>query len=73
MIRFTVIGDFHYNKRQYATTVADMERIVENSHEENVDFILHVGDLCTDYEHSPELLSTLLDNRYNIPVSLAGT
>lgn len=68
MIRFTVIGDFHYNKRQYATTVADMERIVENSHEENVDFILHVGDLSTDYEHSPELLSTLLDNRYNIPV-----
>ena len=57
MIRFTVIGDFHYNKRQYATTVADMERIVENSHEENVDFILHVGDLSTDYSKSNHKLT----------------
>ena len=68
MLKFTVIGDFHYNKRQYSTTIEDMEKIVENSHAENVDFILHVGDLCTDYEHSPELLATLLHNRYNIPV-----
>ena len=68
MPKFTVIGDFHYKKRQYSTTVEDMVKIVENSHEENVDFILHVGDLCVDYEHSPELLSVLLNNRYNIPV-----
>ena len=68
MLKFTVIGDFHYHKRQYSTRLEDMERIVEHSHQENVDFILHVGDLCTDYEHSPELLSVLLDNRYGLPV-----
>lgn len=68
MLKFTVIGDFHYNKRQYPTSMEDMAQIIENSHEENVDFILHVGDLCNDYEHSPELLTLLLQNRYDIPV-----
>lgn len=68
MLKFTVIGDFHYRKKMYATSVDDMERIVENSHEENVDFILHMGDLCTDYTNSPELLSVLFKNKYNIPV-----
>ncbi len=68
MLKFTTIGDFHYRKKMYATTVEDMEKIVENSFDEKVDFILHLGDLCTDYTHSPELISTLLNNKYSIPV-----
>ena len=68
MLKFTAIGDFHYRKKMYAASVEDMKKIVENSYEEKVDFILHLGDLCTDYTNSPELLSILFENKYNIPV-----
>lgn len=68
MLKFTTIGDFHYIKRMYPPSIEDMEKIIENSYEENVDFILHLGDLSNDYENSPELFSLLLDNKYSIPV-----
>lgn len=68
MLKFTAIGDFHYKKGSYPNTVDDLEKIIEDAHNENVDFILHLGDFCNDYKGSPELMSAFLNNKYNIPV-----
>lgn len=68
MLKFTAIGDFHYKKGVFPTSLEDLDKILKNSFEENVDFVLHLGDLCNDYKGSPELLSALLNNKYNLPV-----
>ena len=68
MLKFTVIGDFHYEICCYPSTVDDIDKIVEDSHQKNVDFILHLGDFCCNYKNSPEVVDALLNNKYNIPV-----
>ena len=68
MLKFTAIGDFHYKKGTFPTSLEDLDKILENSSQEKVDFVLHLGDLSNDYKGSPELLSALLDNKYNLPV-----
>ena len=68
-IRFTVFSDLHYKKHMYAATIGAMlDPIIERAHDTNSDLLLHAGDLCNDYKGSPELLSRLLDNKYNLPV-----
>ena len=68
-IRFTVFSDLHYKKHMYAATIGAMlDPIIERAHDTKSDLLLHAGDLCNDYKGSPELLSRLLDNKYNLPV-----
>ena len=68
-IRFTVFADLHYKKHMYAATIGAMlDPIIERAHDTNSDLLLHAGDLCNDYKGSPELLSRLLDNKYDLPV-----
>ena len=47
MLKFLVIGDFHYKKNMYASTVADLEAVLQRAHRENVDFVIHTGDFAT--------------------------
>jgi len=63
---FSVFADLHYKKGMYAVSVSDMEEILKKAHENQVDFIIHAGDLCNDYIGSPELINTYLKNKYNI-------
>ena len=67
-MKFLVLGDFHYKKGMYASTVADLDEILQRAYDEDVDFVIHTGDFCNDYVGSPEILKTYLDNKYNIPV-----
>lgn len=68
MLKFLVFSDLHYKKMMYAASVEDLQKIIDRASEENVDFIVHGGDLCNDYLGSPEILQTLLQNKYDLPV-----
>ena len=68
MLKFLVFADFHYKKGMYAARVEHLNEILKRAHNENVDFVIHAGDLCNDYTRSPELISAYLSNPYNIDV-----
>lgn len=68
MLKFLVLGDFHYKKNMYASTLAHLETILQRAKIENVDFVIHTGDFCNDYQGSPELMQAYLNNPYNLPV-----
>ena len=42
-LKFTVFADFHYKEGMYLSPISDIEEIVNFSHENGVDFILHAG------------------------------
>ena len=68
MPKFLVLADLHYKKGMYATTVGDLEAILDRAAREKVDFVVQLGDLCNDYLGSPEILRTYLQNRHGLKV-----
>lgn len=68
MIKFAVFADFHYKKRMYTASVENLEKILFRANQEQVDFVIHAGDMCNDYAGSPELMRAYHQNRYNLPV-----
>lgn len=68
MIKFLVFSDFHYKKGMYAPRVAHLEQLMQKAKNENVDFVIHAGDLCNDYKRSPEIISAYLSNKYGLSV-----
>ena len=67
-IKFTLFADLHYKKGMYISSVADLQEILDRAKQNNVDFVIHLGDLCNDYRRSPELLNTYLYNCHGLPV-----
>lgn len=67
-MKFLVIGDFHYKKHMYISQVSDLERILARAAEEQVDFVIHVGDFSNDYAGSSEIIDLFLNNPYGLPV-----
>lgn len=68
MIKFSVFADLHYKKRMYTSSLENLDYILSRADKEKVDFVLHAGDLCNDYAGSPEVMHTLHQNKYNLPV-----
>ena len=68
MLKFLVFTDSHYRKGMYRTGVEDLQKILRRAHEENVDFVVHAGDMCNDYQNSPEFINAYLNNSYDLPV-----
>ncbi len=66
--KFLVIGDFHYKKKMYSATIADLNRMLKRAADEKVDFVIHMGDFCNDYPASPELTKAYLENEYGLTV-----
>ena len=48
------------------TSIADMQAILDRAHNADVDLIIHAGDFCNDYNGSPELMNTYLNNTYGL-------
>ena len=67
-VRFAVFADLHYKKGMYPSSVADLESIFDRAHQSGAAFVLSAGDLCNDYQRSPEILNAYLQNRYHLPV-----
>lgn len=68
MIKFVVFADFHYKKRMYMSSVEDLDAILKRAADNNVDFVVHLGDFCNDYIGSPEIINAYINNKYNLPV-----
>lgn len=68
MLKFLVFSDFHYKKGMYASRVSHLEKLMHTAKSENVDFVIHAGDLCNDYKRSPEIISAYLSNEYGLSV-----
>ena len=56
-MKILIIGDFHYKKMMYPLTVSDLSYVLDGARD--CDLIIHTGDFCNDYTHSPELFREL--------------
>ena len=59
-MKILVIGDFHYKKMMYPPTVSNLSSILEGV--PDADLIIHTGDFCNDYPHSPEIFWRLKED-----------
>ena len=67
-IKFALFADLHYKKGMYIATVSDLLTIMDRAAKNNVDFVMHMGDMSNDYLRSPELLNAYLNNGYGLAV-----
>ncbi len=67
-LTFTLFSDFHYKQGMYASTIADMQAILDRAKSSGSSFILSGGDFCNDFAGSPELMNCFLENNHNLPV-----
>ena len=65
-LKFSVFADLHYKYGMYTASVENLSDILKRANINNVDFIIHCGDLCNDYIGSPEIFKTYLNNEYNL-------
>ena len=67
-VKFLIFADFHYKKKMYASSIEDMNKLLDRAANHDVDFVIHLGDFCNDYIGSPELFDAYLNNKHGIPV-----
>lgn len=67
-LTFSVFADLHYKEAMYASSVADLEQILDRAHDAQAEFVIHCGDFSNHYAGSPELTNAYLHNRYGLPV-----
>lgn len=67
-LKFLVFADLHYKQDMYATTVADLQAVIDRAAATGAELILHAGDFCNDYPGSPEIIRPLLQNPYGLAV-----
>lgn len=67
-ITFSVFADFHYKKDMYIPSVGDMREIFRRAKRDGAELVLHLGDMCNDYNGSPELMSAYLENDAGLEV-----
>ena len=67
-IKFLLFADLHYKKGMYIAGVADLEAVLDRAHTSGASLVLHAGDFCNDYQHSPELIHAYLNNPHGLPV-----
>lgn len=65
-LKFCLFSDFHYKQNMYMSSIADMNAILDRANDNDVDFIIHGGDFCNDYNGSPELMNAYLNNTYGL-------
>lgn len=67
-LKFTVFADMHYREGMYIASIEDLDDILSRGHNNASDFVIHCGDLCNDYNGSPELINAYINNKYALPV-----
>lgn len=68
MLKFLVFSDLHYNKNLSAVTLDHLDAILKRAADEKVDFVFQLGDFCTDYFRSPEIVKAYINNKWGLPV-----
>lgn len=67
-MKFLLFADFHYQHAAYASTVDELNVVMQRAADNDVDFVIHAGDFCNDYVKSPEALRAYLDNPHGLAV-----
>ena len=67
-VKFSVLADYHYHRPGWPSTLDDLAAILKRADENDVDFVIHAGDFCTNWYIAPELKKAWLDNTYGLPV-----
>ncbi len=66
-IKFALFADLHYIKGYYTCTTKHLEKILDRAGEEEVDFVMQLGDFSNDYIGSPEAVRMYLENKQGLP------
>lgn len=67
-VKFSLFSDLHYIKEYYSCTPKHLEAILQRAADNDVDFVMSLGDFSNDYIGSPEMISLYLDNPHGFPV-----
>lgn len=67
-ITFGVFADLHYKKGMYITSVSDLETAFSHFEKNGAELAVHLGDMCNDYIHSPEIVKAYLENKAGLEV-----
>ena len=67
-ITFSLFADLHYKKGMYVSCVEDLQKIFKRSEQDGAELVLHLGDMCNDYLHSPEIVNAYLYNTEGLEV-----
>ncbi len=67
-VKFLLFADLHYHPAAYASTVGNLETLLQRAADEQVDFVIHAGDFCNDYATCPQITKAYLQNKHNLPV-----
>ena len=65
-ITFGMFADLHYKKGMYITSVNDVKDIFSETVKDGASFMVHLGDMCNDYVHSPEITKAFLENEQKL-------
>ena len=63
-MKFTVFADFHYARNRFST-VEQLTKVIDKARKSRSDFIVHCGDFCNDFAHSPEIVNELINSGLN--------
>ena len=67
-ITFSLFADLHYKKGMYVASVEDLQKIFRRAEQDGSELVLHLGDMCNDYLHSPEITDAYLNNSQGLEV-----
>ena len=67
-ITFSLFADLHYKKGMYVADVEDLRKIFNRADQDGAELVLHLGDMCNDYLHSPEIVNAYLNNSQGFEV-----
>lgn len=69
-IKFLTFADLHYYPGVFCTNAAEkLEKIKQRAIENNVDMVIHAGDLC----HAPHLNTDFVEKYHNFPMPVYHT
>ena len=70
-VKFSLFSDLHYIKEYYSCTPKHLEAILQRAADNDVDFVMSLGDFSNDYIGSPEMISLYLDKVTGISLLVA--
>lgn len=66
-VTFSMFADFHYDERTIAG-IPDLRAVLKRADENNVDFVLSLGDMIVGIADRPEFVKAFKDNPYGLKV-----
>lgn len=67
-IKFTVFADYHYEENMEHRGIGGIKTILKAAKENNSELVLHAGDFSPCWKSTSDLISTYLNNEYNLLV-----